>query len=326
MAKNEFLPFGAAASANVLTPKDYENLSARLIGFSAGIAESKHLNTVWRQASIIASVMAQFIADKSNNDVLDNGDLVVLRANLEAALKTFISANFDKSDMLLKANNLSDIVDKALGRANLELAGIKITGATAGTNAGAGTPTASATESIAAGKGALAGADYSVSLGSASVSNHERSVALGASSKTGRTDEVSVGSGSATAPQTRYLSNVRAGTLDSDAVTVQQLNAVVASAVESAGPTASLAENGWHKDSTGLIIQWGHVIRTADSTPVVFPTPFASACFNVQMTQDAQKAGDTTTHNVYAASITRTGFVARINENEISAYWFAIGT
>ncbi|QDL31325.1 glycine-rich domain-containing protein [Serratia liquefaciens] len=86
MAKNEFLPFGVAANANVLSNSDYQALPARIAGFSSGVAKSEELNSAWRQASVIASVLAQFIADKTGQDVLDNGDLVTLGENLNSAI------------------------------------------------------------------------------------------------------------------------------------------------------------------------------------------------------------------------------------------------
>ncbi|MHA7845405.1 tail fiber protein [Serratia sp. D1N4] len=86
MAKNEFLPFGIGAGANVLTPADWSALPARSKGFASGAAKSKELNTVWRQSSVISNVVAQFIADSSSKDVLDNGDTATLLAALKNLL------------------------------------------------------------------------------------------------------------------------------------------------------------------------------------------------------------------------------------------------
>lgn len=86
MAKNEFLPFGTAANANVLPNADYLALPERSSGFNSGVAKSEQLNTVWRQASVIASVVAQFIADNSGQDVLDDGNVTTLKNSLEQAL------------------------------------------------------------------------------------------------------------------------------------------------------------------------------------------------------------------------------------------------
>ncbi|PVZ79361.1 hypothetical protein C9426_33895 [Serratia sp. S1B] len=93
MAKNEFLPFAYAANADVLSYDDYQTLIARKVGFTTGVAKSKELNTAWRQSSVIASTVAQFIADHSGNDVLDNGDADSVSVNLQIALKKYITEN-----------------------------------------------------------------------------------------------------------------------------------------------------------------------------------------------------------------------------------------
>ncbi|NRN28691.1 hypothetical protein [Photorhabdus heterorhabditis] len=52
MAKNEFLTFGIAEGANVLSNEEYAALAARVNGFSAGVAKSRELNKARRQSSI----------------------------------------------------------------------------------------------------------------------------------------------------------------------------------------------------------------------------------------------------------------------------------
>nr|WP_247652091.1 phage tail protein [Serratia symbiotica] len=91
MAKNDFLPFATADGANVLSADEYQKLTSRSNGFSAGVARSQELNTVWRQASVIAHVVAQFIADTNNSDVADNGDLDALKTGLISALSKNVS-------------------------------------------------------------------------------------------------------------------------------------------------------------------------------------------------------------------------------------------
>ncbi|WP_275376907.1 phage tail protein [Xenorhabdus bovienii] len=93
MAKNEFLPFGIADGANVLTNEEYGKLAARTNGFSSGVAKSQELNKVWRQASVIANVVAQFIAETNNQDVLDDGNTAALRAGLLNALRATVGSN-----------------------------------------------------------------------------------------------------------------------------------------------------------------------------------------------------------------------------------------
>lgn len=86
MNKNEFLPFGTAANANVLPNADYQAMPARTAGFGSGVAKSEEMNSVWRQSSVMASAIGKFIAEKANRDVLDNGDIESLQNGLEAAL------------------------------------------------------------------------------------------------------------------------------------------------------------------------------------------------------------------------------------------------
>ncbi|QCJ70332.1 hypothetical protein C9446_10970 [Providencia heimbachae] len=91
MAKNEFLPFGTAEGANVLSNQEYERLAARFNGFISGVAKSKELNTVWRQSSVMSSAIAQFIVDSDNKDLLDNGDVAGIKNRLVVAIKQAIS-------------------------------------------------------------------------------------------------------------------------------------------------------------------------------------------------------------------------------------------
>ncbi|MBB3006052.1 hypothetical protein [Cupriavidus alkaliphilus] len=83
MATNDFLVFGGGAGANVITQVTYSGLAARTAGFSSGVAQSAQLNKVWRQSSIMAAVLAQFISDRTGQDAIDDGTTVTLLANLK---------------------------------------------------------------------------------------------------------------------------------------------------------------------------------------------------------------------------------------------------
>ncbi|HEI6987333.1 TPA: DNA-packaging protein, partial [Yersinia enterocolitica] len=99
---NEILPFGLGAESNVMTQAEYEALAARSGGFSSGVAKSEQLNKVWRQSSFVVSVLADFIANQSGNDVLDNGNTAVLLANLELAIKTYTGSNLPPASLTQK--------------------------------------------------------------------------------------------------------------------------------------------------------------------------------------------------------------------------------
>lgn len=75
MATNNFKPFATAENANVTAQADWEALPALLSGFTAGKASSAQVNKAIRQASFIAAALAQYTANKSGLDVLDDGDL-----------------------------------------------------------------------------------------------------------------------------------------------------------------------------------------------------------------------------------------------------------
>ncbi|GAB7427418.1 hypothetical protein OUHCRE8_08270 [Enterobacter asburiae] len=86
MAKNEFKPFSIAGGANVISQADYEVLAALSTGFTSGVAKANEINKVLRQASFVAAALAQFISDKTNSDVLDDGSLSGFETKLIAAL------------------------------------------------------------------------------------------------------------------------------------------------------------------------------------------------------------------------------------------------
>ncbi|WP_454708134.1 gp53-like domain-containing protein [Citrobacter freundii] len=85
MATNNFKPFATAANANVTAQADWEALPALLSGFMAGKASSAQVNKAIRQASFIAAALAQYTANKSGLDVLDDGDLNGFIAKMSAA-------------------------------------------------------------------------------------------------------------------------------------------------------------------------------------------------------------------------------------------------
>jgi hypothetical protein len=125
MPVNDFKAFATGELANVLSQPEYEDLEALGTGFQSGIARSEELNKVWRQASTIASVVASFMATKSGNDVLDNGDLNSLQATLLKALLNNSTSQLD--GRYLKATaNLSELTNAGTARGNLGLKGAAV--------------------------------------------------------------------------------------------------------------------------------------------------------------------------------------------------------
>lgn len=91
-AVNNFKPFGIGSGANVTAQTDYEALAALIGGFQSGKASSAQINKALRQGTVMSSVLAQFIANTSGADVLDNGDTATILNNLLAGLKSNISS------------------------------------------------------------------------------------------------------------------------------------------------------------------------------------------------------------------------------------------
>jgi hypothetical protein len=75
MPVNDFLAFATNPNANVVAQPDYAADPSTENGFTAGIALSAKLNKVWRQASFIGAGLAEFVMDRTQQDVVDDGDL-----------------------------------------------------------------------------------------------------------------------------------------------------------------------------------------------------------------------------------------------------------
>lgn len=86
MPTNDFKPFATAGGANVSTQAEYLALAALSTGWQSGKASSKEINKAVRQATFIASALAQFVSDKGAVDVLDDGNLAGFGTNLIAAM------------------------------------------------------------------------------------------------------------------------------------------------------------------------------------------------------------------------------------------------
>lgn len=94
MATNDFKPFAIGEYSNVISQDEYENLPAVGAGFTAGIAKSEQLNKVWRQSSVMAAVIGDFIANNSGDDVLDDGDTnKVLLSFVKALSRPIVDAS-----------------------------------------------------------------------------------------------------------------------------------------------------------------------------------------------------------------------------------------
>lgn len=120
MATNNFKPFATGVGANVTSQADYEALTALVTGFQSGKAASAQINKALRQSSFVSSALAQFISDKLNQDVLDNGDISGFNTKLIQAFAM---------QYLSRSNPFSDI--KADGTVSTALANLGLGDGTA---------------------------------------------------------------------------------------------------------------------------------------------------------------------------------------------------
>ena len=86
--QNQFKPFATGTNAIVQPQEDYEKSVALKEGFRKGLARSNEVNKAIRQATSIAATVAGFTADKSEQDILDNGDIDTLKQQFETAIRT----------------------------------------------------------------------------------------------------------------------------------------------------------------------------------------------------------------------------------------------
>lgn len=84
--QNDFLPFATGPGANVVDQATYAALGALTTGFLSGTAQSTQLNKVWRQSSIVAAVIAQFIVAQTGQAAVDDGTTATLLANFTKAV------------------------------------------------------------------------------------------------------------------------------------------------------------------------------------------------------------------------------------------------
>ena len=89
---NEYYPFGTGTGALVLTNAAYQALASRVSGFSDGVADPATLNVVWRQASVVAAMIAQFTADYGPSNVNDDGNVSTLENQFIAALSAALTS------------------------------------------------------------------------------------------------------------------------------------------------------------------------------------------------------------------------------------------
>lgn len=159
MPTNDFKAFATGNSANVISQADYLALAALVSGFSSGKASSAQVNKALRQATVMANVLAQFIADSASVDVLDDGNTAAILSNLKNSMPGRLLG--------VQVVTSSALITKSAGAKKWR---IRALGAGAGSSAAPATAAGQVSISNGGGAGAYAEGIYDVSaLSSATV-------------------------------------------------------------------------------------------------------------------------------------------------------------
>ncbi|NHB89942.1 tail fiber protein [Photorhabdus tasmaniensis] len=109
--KSDFKAFSISNNANVVSQERYEESKDFLTGFPPNDVPTHVLNKVLRQSSTIASVVADFIAEQSGDDVLDDGDIAKLTEQFNRALEQKITPKIPDASLTQKGVvQLTDVV------------------------------------------------------------------------------------------------------------------------------------------------------------------------------------------------------------------------
>ncbi|HBR2513631.1 TPA: hypothetical protein L9S33_000477 [Klebsiella pneumoniae] len=159
MPTNDFKAFATGNGANVISQADYLAIAALVSGFSSGKASSAQVNKALRQATVMANVLAQFIADSANVDVLDDGNTAAILSNLKNSMPGRLLG--------VQVVTSSALITKSAGAKKWR---IRALGAGAGSSAAPATDAGQVSISNGGGAGAYAEGIYDVSaLSSATV-------------------------------------------------------------------------------------------------------------------------------------------------------------
>ncbi|WP_197419263.1 gp53-like domain-containing protein [Burkholderia sp. BDU5] len=274
MGTSDFKAFAAGPNANVMAQADYIALAALLTGFQSGTAQSVQVNKVLRQSSIMSAVLAQFTANFSGQNSVDDGTTATLLANLQAAINAagITAPQFDNSTKLAT----TAFAQRALGNRQ----------AISSTNTNQTLTLAQCGQTLQY---------YSVSGGvwtlpaAATIPNGAEYEILNGGSGTlliqvaGGSDKIISSSGVA-------ITSITLQSGDSIRIVGSAGSYVYATGGTgtiqwSASFGSSIALNGYQKLPSGWIIQWGAFTSSASGdTSVAWPIAFPNTCLSVLST------------------------------------------
>ena len=115
---NEILPFAPQATvalSEILSLAEYTADSQRLRGNQPGIARLELVNTVLKQTSHMTAGLAQFIANRYDGGVKDDGDLDAVESGLQNAISALVLSKVDKKTTQADAGGVITAKDVAIG-------------------------------------------------------------------------------------------------------------------------------------------------------------------------------------------------------------------
>ena len=330
MAKNDFKPFATAANANVMSQADWEGLPALLSGFTSGKAASAEVNKAIRQASFIAAALAQYTANKSGLDVLDDGDL----NGFISKMRTAFGKDFQALDATLTA----------------------LAGLTTGANTlpyFTGTDTASQTALTSVGRdiiGKSSIADVLTYLGVTTALAAKQPLDATLTALAGLTtgaNTLPYFTGTDTASQTDLTSvgrDIIGKNTIADILTYLQLGEAAKRNVGtganqipdmSAWTSGGNSTNGWRRSPDGYIEQWGYTTSVTSVIYISFPIPFTTGLISLNEHDNSPNGNSRTMWqfgptsnmgvNAFNMGTLITGSAAFNTPISASCRWFASG-
>ena len=271
MATNDFKPFSVAGGANVISQADYEALAALSTGFTSGVAKANEINKVLRQASFIAAALAQFVSDKGNVDVLDDGSV----SGFVTKLTNAFAAQY-----LSRSNPFGDIKADGTAAVNLALLNLGLIVTDVGKNI-ISAPTKTDVLSYLGITTALDGKqplDATLTALAALAGTANKLAYFNGTDTAALTDFTDFARGLISAPSATdarsYLQLKSAAIRDVGTGTGQIPD--ISSWVSGGSPTT-----GWRKTPDGYIEQWGLTGATTTDVFINFPIPFPTAIISL---------------------------------------------
>lgn len=115
----DFLPVATSVGNNADTQANFIGSGYQTLGFMNGVAQPFQANKIWRQGSMIAAAVANFISNMLSISVLDDGNISNLITNLTNAIyqaarnaaSTIVSVTFSATPVFdASQGNIFEIV------------------------------------------------------------------------------------------------------------------------------------------------------------------------------------------------------------------------